>query len=113
MKICLGSLTQLQTMQLSALYYSNYISETQQNHSYNDLVINYKLKPLSDVDIVLPSEHKDQIPVDEPMDNRNKGHMLYINPVPASKIIYDPLLPEAAPIQEAPNGKSIRCIIAT
>lgn len=95
-------------MQHSALYYSNYI---QQNRADNGLVNTYKLKPLSDVNIELPSEYKDQIVIDEPRDNRNKGDTLYINPVPALKIIYDPLLPQTVPVKEAPNGKLISCTI--
>ena len=92
-------------MELSASYYSNYNSEPKRTQLYRDLVINYKMKSSNNLDIELPSEFKDHIIVEDPIDRLRHGLTLYINPEPVLKIISDPILPQTVPLKEAPTGK--------
>jgi len=99
---CFGNLLQIETIQFSSFYYSNRTHEKLQ--SCNDYVIDYKVKPLSDISFELPNRFKYSNIIEEPINNKSRNEIFYINPTPGLKIISDPLLPKMAPIEDAPNG---------
>merc|ERR1712136_125173 len=80
----LGDL-KLGTLELTALRYS----------------AKYNVKSLTETLIELPNETKN-IAIKDPLIGNNKP--FYINPLPDLKIIGDPILPDAAKIEEGPKG---------
>ena len=99
------NLVQLDTIQLSADYYSNPYFENPKAQSCKTSVIGYKVLPISKNSFELPCAVKDYTNLEEPKENVNKNNIFYINPMPELKIISDPLSPKKAPVEEAPNGK--------
>lgn len=98
----------LETIELSASYYSKFTSTIlQQNVHSSSAVITSKLKPVVDIYIDLPSKCIETL-IDEPLRDRNQGQKVYINPLPILKEISDPERPDSSPIEEAPNGVTIK-----
>ena len=101
------NLVQLDTIQLSANYYSNPYFEKPNVQARKTSVIGYKAQPISKISFELPCAVKNYNNTEEPKENIHKNDIFYINPMPELKIISDPLSPKKAPVEEAPNGKLI------
>ena len=97
-------LLQKDSVALSAYYYSN-CHEVREKFRYTEPVIKSTLKPLIDMNIELPKEHKDYSRIDMPMHHSHRKEIFNIIPVPSVKIIEDPFLHRISPIEEAPSRK--------
>lgn len=95
-------LLQKDSVALSAYYYSN-CHEVREKFRYTEPVIKSTLKPLIDMNIELPKEHKDYSRIDMPMHHSHRKEIFNIIPVPSVKIIEDPFLHRISPIEEAPS----------
>jgi len=97
----LGNL-KLDAIALTALHYSaNLKPKTSLQSLTAKTSIKYNVKSLTETLIELPNESKN-IAIKDPIIGNNKT--FYINPLPDIKIIGDPILPDAAKIEECPKG---------
>ena len=97
----LGDL-KLDPLELTALHYSaNLIPKPSLPSLTAKTSIKYNVKSLTETLIELPNETKN-IAIKDPIIGNNKP--FYINPLPDLKIIGDPILPDAAKIEEGPKG---------
>jgi len=90
------------TIELSASFYSTTFNKNlllQNNNVCKDDIFN--LKTSNNNIIELPNEAKN-IKIEDP--SRKSNDIFYINPFPNLQIIGDPLLPNAAKIEEGPKG---------
>merc|ERR1711962_1938013 len=93
---------QANTIELNASFYSTTFNKNlllQQNNVSKDDIFN--LKTSNNNIIELPNEAKN-IKIEDP--SRKNNDIFYINPLPNLQIIGDPLLPNAAKIEEGPKG---------
>ena len=97
-------LLQKDSVALSAYYYSNF-HEVREKFRYTEPVIKSTLKPLIDMNIELPKEHKNYSRIDMPMHHSHRKEIFNIIPVPSVRRIEDPLLHGISPIEEAPSRK--------
>ena len=90
------------TIELNASFYSTTFNKNlllQQNNVSKDNIFN--LKTSNSNIIELPNEAKN-VKIEDP--SRKSNEIFYINPLPNLQIIGDPLLPNAAKIEEGPRG---------
>ena len=93
------------TIELNASFYSTTFNKNlllQQNNVSKDNIFN--LKTSNNNIIELPNEAKN-VKIEDP--SRKSNEIFYINPLPNLQIIGDPLLPNAAKIEEGPKGMLI------
>ena len=101
----LGNL-KLDAIALTALHYSaNLKPKTSLQSLTAKTSIKYNVKSLTETLIELPNESKN-IAIKDPIIENNKT--FYINPLPDIKIIGDPILPDAAKIEECPKGNLLK-----
>ena len=103
----IDKLAQMDTIKLSANYYSNPYFEKLNAQACKISVIGYKVQPLAKINFELPCAVKDYNNIEEPINRINQNDIFYINPMPEIKIISDPLSHKKAPVEEAPNGMLI------
>ena len=97
------NLLNIETIQVSALFYS---SLTEKNLKLcSDKIADYKVKPVSDVNLELPNQIYKSTIIEEPKTDKSRNEIFYINPTNGLKIISDPRAVNIKPIEDAPKGK--------